>query len=339
MGCDQSIPLQTADINSAANKQNLSKSTHICKKSSIHGEPNGMSRSGQSTATAASTNPSLAPAVSLEVDEEISYEIPKVDYNGNLLAEEVVRRTSTSLQTTTVTIGNTEKGGQELQVQVRCLARAMRDNFLSVLSCSHHAHLVSIDQYAYRSQRGYNPDDPLKANQDKYGITLNLAGEQGDALFGVYDGHGEHGHYCASFAKNKLPQNIAKYVRQKRVQKYTAILEAQGGKKKGAWNPRLWPLLSKEEYEQCCKRAFVDTNKALREEEAVRGRNDSVSYLLPTMYVDSYLNGFCSAVLDQRQIEWYHSRSSLLSRRSNDGGTCWRQSRHSRASRPWNSFK
>jgi hypothetical protein len=36
-----------------------------------------------------------------------------------------------------------------------------------------------------------SPTEPLKPNQDKYGITLNLAGEDGDAIFAVYDGtHG-----------------------------------------------------------------------------------------------------------------------------------------------------
>ena len=99
-----------------------------------------------------------------------------------------------------------------------------------------------------------------------------LAGETGDALFGVYDGHGEEGHHCATFCKKKLPQQLAKYVRQKRVQKYTAILDAAegGGKKKGAWNPKMWPLLSAEDFEQCCHRAFLETNKAIRDEVAVR---------------------------------------------------------------------
>lgn len=83
-----------------------------------------MSRSGRSynttTTTSVSTSPStVVPSVSLEVDEEVTYEIPKVDHNGNLLAEEVVRRTSTSLQDTRVVIGGTGKGGKKFRLQVR----------------------------------------------------------------------------------------------------------------------------------------------------------------------------------------------------------------------------
>ena len=74
--------------------------------------------------------------------------------------------------------------------------------------------------------------DPLKPNQDKCGITLKFAGEDGDATFAVYDGHGEKGHECANFSKKKLPQSLAKYVRQKRVQRYSEKLEQGGNSKK-----------------------------------------------------------------------------------------------------------
>ncbi|KAG7352698.1 protein phosphatase 2C [Nitzschia inconspicua] len=235
MGCQQSTPMMVDPTFVASNTTRKIPIEMPTQKQ--------MSRSGRSnTTTATSTSPgSVNPEVSLEVDEEVTYEIPKVDHNGNLLTEEIVRRTSTSLQTTSVVIGNAEKGGKTLQVE-----------------------------YAYRSQRGYNPEDPLKANQDKYGVTLNLAGETGDALFGVYDGHGEEGHHCASFCKKKLPQQLAKCVRQRRVSRYTAMLQEEGEKgKKGAWNPKFWPLLSKEDFETCCVRAFLETNNALREEKAI----------------------------------------------------------------------
>jgi hypothetical protein len=51
-----------------------------------------------------------------------------------------------------------------------------------------------------------------------------------------------------------------------RVQKFS---DEEGGKKKGAWNPKMWPLLDKDDFEQCCRRAFLETNKALHDEEAV----------------------------------------------------------------------
>ena len=31
----------------------------------------------------------------------------------------------------------------------------------------------------------------------------------------------------------------------------------------------MWPLLDTDSFEQCCKRAFLATNKALHDEEAV----------------------------------------------------------------------
>ena len=125
MGCEQSTPVTDTSYGVNNNKNDLSKSAHAPPKPSNRGtyhyhpsEP--LSRSAQSHTTAASTSPSLAgPAVSLEVDEEECYEIPKVDHNGNLLTEEIVRRTSTGLQTTFVTIGSTEKGGKELKMEVR----------------------------------------------------------------------------------------------------------------------------------------------------------------------------------------------------------------------------
>lgn len=112
--------------------------------------------------------------------------------------------------------------------------------------------------------------DPKKANQDKYGITLDFAGENGDAVFAVYDGHGSEGHDCASFSKKKLPQILAKHLRQKRVQRYMAKLKSEGKTTKGAWNPKQWPLLPVEEYEQCCRKAFLETNRALHDEKTVR---------------------------------------------------------------------
>lgn len=169
--------------------------------------------------------------------------------------------------------------------------------------------------------------DPLKANQDKYAITLNLAGETGDALFGVYDGHGEEGHHCATFCKKKLPQLLAKFVRQKRVSSYTAILEAEGeGKKKGAWNPKLWPLLSTKDFERCCKRAFLETNKALREEKAVRRfktrkRRSCHFYDVVCLLTPVVVSLFVFA--DQRNAQRYHRIGCIVSWRSFDGLQCW----------------
>jgi hypothetical protein len=66
-----------------------------------------------------------------------------------------------------------------------------------------------------------------------------------------------------------LPRQLAKFVRQKRVQKYSKQLKAEGNMKDGAWNPNMWPILSASEYEECCKRAFLETKKTLQQEKEV----------------------------------------------------------------------
>lgn len=177
--------------------------------------------------------------VSLEVDEDFTNELPKLDHEGHLMPEEVVRRTSSSLGISNITVGNKEKGANEVRIS-----------------------------YAYRSQRGYYPDDPKKSNQDKYGITLNFAGEEGDAMFAVYDGHGKDGHSAAAFTKKKLPQVLAKHLRQKRVQKYMAQLRAEGKSTKGAWDPQKWPFLEAKEFEECCHKSFLETNELMHAEKS-----------------------------------------------------------------------
>lgn len=111
--------------------------------------------------------------------------------------------------------------------------------------------------------------EPKKYNQDKYGVTLNFAGEPGDAMFAVYDGHGIQGHDAALFARNKLPQVLAKHIRQQRVKNYIARLKEEGKPSKGAWNPDKWPLLDKAELERCCRQAFLETNDAMHKEQSV----------------------------------------------------------------------
>ena len=115
MGCQQSTPshvdpafAKNAKIDGAVDatvltqveaKQLMSASTNSTKASSEKG--------------------SVSVNESLEVEEEMPDKIPKIDANGNLLAEEVVRRTSTSLQCTSVDIGCNKKGGKTFNMQVR----------------------------------------------------------------------------------------------------------------------------------------------------------------------------------------------------------------------------
>ena len=114
--------------------------------------------------------------------------------------------------------------------------------------------------------------DPHKANQDDYSITHKFAAESGDILFGVYDGHGLEGHSCANFAKENLPQLMAKYINKKRAAQYQAILKKNAKSTKASSNPRMWPKLSVRDYEECCRKAFTKCNQKMHDDKYVRYR-------------------------------------------------------------------
>jgi cGMP-dependent protein kinase len=167
---------------------------------------------------------------------------PKLTSTGQLMPEEVVKRTTSSHENTFVKVGKPEK-----------------------------ANVVRI-QYAYWTQQGWYPDDPHKANQDAYSITHKFGGEEGDIMFGVYDGHGEEGHRCSAYVKKNLPITIEKNIRKKRVARYQALLKAKGESTKGAYNPRMWPKLSAKDYEEACKKSFIECNDKMHDDPNVKDK-------------------------------------------------------------------
>ncbi len=60
-----------------------------------------------------------------------------------------------------------------------------------------------------RSNKGRVPYNPDKVNQDRFVIRWALGGRENVALFGVFDGHGEHGHHVSEFVKRALPRHLA----------------------------------------------------------------------------------------------------------------------------------
>lgn len=114
--------------------------------------------------------------------------------------------------------------------------------------------------------------DPNKANQDDYSITHKFGAESNDILFGIYDGHGLKGHSCSNFAKENLPQLIAKYICKKRAAQYQAISKQKGESTKGSFNPRMWPKLSVKDYEECCRKGFIKCNQKMHDDKYVRYR-------------------------------------------------------------------
>lgn len=149
------------------------------------------------------------------------------------MQEEVVKRTNSSFVVSDVQLGNETKGS------------------------------VIRARYAFQTQRGYYPDDPHKANQDTYGVTHTFAGEPGDSLFCVFDGHGDKGHDCANYAKKHLPNVMAKHIKQARVKSFQNDLRASGQSLKGSFKPYLWPKLEAAAYEAACRKSFLECNRKM----------------------------------------------------------------------------
>lgn len=121
-------------------------------------------------------------------------------------------------------------------------------------------------RYAYLSQRGHYPDDPLKANQDAYCVQENLSEGRKDAFFGVFDGHGQAGDGTAIFTKKNLHKNVRLQLEKAR--------KAAGGKD-----------INKEAVQAALSKAHVETNKALHRNQNI---DDSLS---GTTAVSMYMHG------------------------------------------------
>lgn len=115
MGCQQSIYLDETSSPSFSSSVppvisggtgGTDKALGSIKPSS----PTASTESIKTTRTALSSS-----TVSLAVDEDVSYLLPKLDYNGNLLTEEIVKRTSSSIQSTVLSIG---KGTNKFELKV-----------------------------------------------------------------------------------------------------------------------------------------------------------------------------------------------------------------------------
>jgi len=109
-------------------------------------------------------------------------------------------------------------------------------------------------RYAYLSQRGFYPDDEKKPNQDCYSVTTEFVGQETDALFGVYDGHGRDGDKCAQFSRDHLPSLMARHI----------IKAKNEARRKGvATNAEGSIELTKEQIQNSCVTAHKQTNLAM----------------------------------------------------------------------------
>eukprot|EP00475_Leptophrys_vorax_P040166 TRINITY_DN7404_c0_g1_i1.p1 TRINITY_DN7404_c0_g1~~TRINITY_DN7404_c0_g1_i1.p1 ORF type:complete len:414 (-),score=121.42 TRINITY_DN7404_c0_g1_i1:62-1303(-) len=61
------------------------------------------------------------------------------------------------------------------------------------------------DEHVAVTKKGFVPYNLQKVNQDSYILHPKLFGKSDLGLFGVCDGHGEHGHQVSAFVREKLP--------------------------------------------------------------------------------------------------------------------------------------
>lgn len=126
MGCEVSVPVESG-LKGAAHKINPIGKTERKPRSTVqavgqterflHTKKNS-SKPMVSSNNSHSSKGGNPGTVSLEVDEEITNEIPATDQFGHLMPEEVVRRTSSSLSVSNITVGNKQRGVQELNITV-----------------------------------------------------------------------------------------------------------------------------------------------------------------------------------------------------------------------------
>ena len=80
-----------------------------------------MKRHSEVAFTASSSRKVADLTVSLDVDEYITDEPPKVDSNGHLMPEEVVRRTSSSISDSKILLGDRRRYGKEVRLTVSAI--------------------------------------------------------------------------------------------------------------------------------------------------------------------------------------------------------------------------
>ena len=124
--------------------------------------------------------------------------------------------------------------------------------------------------------------DANKANQDSFSIAENFAGQETDAFFGVYDGHGRDGDKCAQFTRDTLPGLISKYVGKSKNREAKARTNAADG------GPPCDPHtveLTKDQTQACALKAHIEANRAMHRSPAL---DDSLS---GTTSISAYIQG------------------------------------------------
>ena len=108
MGCQQSVPTDDiSSLNMSGSSPTKPFSDRVKGVEFNDGKQPASPPSTASVRTARTTYSSST--VSVGVDEDVSYVLPKLDYNGHLLTEEIVKRTSSSVETSSLSVGKAKK--------------------------------------------------------------------------------------------------------------------------------------------------------------------------------------------------------------------------------------
>jgi len=141
----------------------------------------------------------------------------------------------------------------------------------SDLYCSKNDGGVVFDfEYAMTSFRGFYPRSPHKANQDFYFIDPEFVGK-GDsdakwkcALFGVFDGHGEHGDKCSRFVAREINATLKKAAAKRDTEAISMNLEQ---KKMYTQSGKSFQNLDDSEVSDCFVEAFVNIDAKMHRQK------------------------------------------------------------------------
>ena len=172
-------------------------------------------------------------------------------------------------------------------------------------------------RYAWVSQRGFYPEEPDKANQDAHVEVENFCADQGIEdmhLFGVFDGHGKTGTECAQWARDQVPLELAKCLKE-------------------------YP----DDMERSFKEAFLKVNASLHKNKQIDDKMSGTTAVVVlvnkgTLHVANVgdSRAIVAQMLDSKLTAYTRSRRTRLpSARTSASGASVRV----RSSRPWTSSR
>jgi hypothetical protein len=116
MGCQVSVPDRDPKIN--IGKAEQVPRTGLSRKLTKRKSPRDMIRNSEDTIIGSSASKATSSVASMDVDEYNTNDRPKLDHNGHLMPEEVIRRTSSSSSSSSILLGDKKKCGREVHVTV-----------------------------------------------------------------------------------------------------------------------------------------------------------------------------------------------------------------------------